>query len=174
MGWGAHLEHHLAQGQWLPADQQLNINLLELRAIHLAVLHFHDRVEARDVLVLMDNVTAKAHINRMGGTHLIDLMRETLLLNPWAETHLNSIDADHILGVANSQADALSRHQLDHMEHLFQEIASCFGLLSVDLFASHIRCRGISPDTKIPGRRPSTCSTTLGLRACYMLFLPFP
>lgn len=35
-------------------------------------------------------------------------MDEAFLLGFWAETHLRSIYTDHISGVANSQADALS------------------------------------------------------------------
>ncbi|XP_060541827.1 uncharacterized protein LOC132710188 [Pantherophis guttatus] len=140
-GCEAHLKHHLTQGQWSTLERSLPINLLELRAIHLALLHFQNLITSCDVLVLTDNVTAKAHVNRLGGTHSRVLMDEALLLGLWAESHLKSLRADHISGEENSQADALSRHQLDNAEwslpaHIFRDITLCFGTPEVDLFAS--------------------------------------
>lgn len=138
---GALLLHHMTQGQWSAQESLLNINLLELRAIRLALLQFQDLVEGKDVLVLMDNTTAKAHINKLGGTRSRSLMDEARLLGPWAETHLSSIRADHISGSANVQADSLSRRLVDQGEwsispSLFQEIAAKFGTPVLDLFAS--------------------------------------
>lgn len=140
-GWGAHLLHHMTQGRWSAQKSLLNINLLELRAIHLALIHFQDLVEGKDVLVLTDNTTAKAHINKLGGTRSRSLMEEACLLGLWAETHLSSIRADHISGSANVQADSLSRRLVDQGEwsispSLFQEIIARFRKPVLDLFAS--------------------------------------
>uniref|UniRef100_A0A2D4HXP4 RNase H type-1 domain-containing protein n=1 Tax=Micrurus lemniscatus lemniscatus TaxID=129467 RepID=A0A2D4HXP4_MICLE len=86
----------------------VNINWLELRAIHLALRSFKSGIVGQHVLILMDNVTAKAHINRQGGTHSLALLQEAERLGRWAETHL-SIRTEHISGVENIQADWLSR-----------------------------------------------------------------
>ncbi|XP_058037816.1 uncharacterized protein LOC131197588 [Ahaetulla prasina] len=131
----------MAQGLWSAQERKLNINLLELRAIHKALLHFHDLVKGQDILVLTDNTTAKAHINRWGGTHSRTLMTETLTLGHWAEFNLLSLRASHISGTANVRADALSRQQIDQAEWkldpaLFQKISLRFGLPKVDLFAT--------------------------------------
>lgn len=67
-GWGAHLESHMAQGLWLDQERQHNINWLELRTIYLALLQFHHLINGQHVLMLTDNISAKVHINRQGGT----------------------------------------------------------------------------------------------------------
>lgn len=122
-------------------ESLLNINLLELRAVHLALSNFRSQLAGKDVLVLTDNTTAKAHINRLGGTRSRSLMAEALQLGLWAEEHLNSIKADHISGSANIQADGLSWNLVDHGEwsippDLFLEIMARLGTPLVDLFAS--------------------------------------
>ncbi|XP_060542717.1 ligand-dependent nuclear receptor corepressor-like protein isoform X6 [Pantherophis guttatus] len=145
-GWGAHLLHQMAQGRWTSQEAHLSINLLELRDIRLALLHFQDLVEGRHILVLTDNTTAKAHVNRLGGTRSRSLMDEAHLLGVWAEEHLASITADYILGSDNIQADSLSRSQVDQGEwsisqDLFQDIVSRFGCPVLDLFASRTNHR---------------------------------
>ncbi|XP_039195028.1 uncharacterized protein LOC120306250 [Crotalus tigris] len=140
-GWGTHLQSQLAQGRWSRRDLKHNINWLELRAIHLALRHFRYRVKGQHVLVLMDNIAAKAHVNRQGGTRSQSLMTEARLLCSWADTNLSSIKAAHILGETNRQADALNRATIDHSEWrllpaLFAEIAERFGRPALDLFAS--------------------------------------
>lgn len=137
-GWGAHLQQHMEQGQWSAWDRLHNINVLELRAVRLALVRFHSLVEGKDILVLTDNMSTKAHINKLGGTHSRMLLAETVL-SRWAEAHLSSIRADHISGTVNVQADALSRSLLDYGEWsvspLFQDIVSRFGNPVLDLSA---------------------------------------
>ncbi|XP_053138354.1 uncharacterized protein LOC128339002 [Hemicordylus capensis] len=111
-GWGAHCLQHSAQGRWDSHEQSHSINWLELRAIRLALLHFQPLVQGQDVLVKTDNTTAKAHVNRQGGTRSLSLFRESVLLLTWAETHLNSLAAHHVKGDLNSIADWLSREDL--------------------------------------------------------------
>lgn len=110
-GWGGHLSSNITQGQWSPEDLTHNINWLELQAAHLALQSFTDLVSGKDILVLTDNVAAKAHINCQGGTRFLSLMQVAEQLILWAESHLASIWVDHILGVANIQADCSVGHQ---------------------------------------------------------------
>ncbi|XP_058049297.1 uncharacterized protein LOC131203279 [Ahaetulla prasina] len=131
----------MAQCQWSPGDLTHNINWLELRAIHLALLSFQDIVLNQNILILTDNVAAKAHVNRLGGTHSQPLLQEAVQLGLWAEAHLRSIRASHISGVANTQADWLSRVSVDQGEwrlnpDMFLEITLRFGNPLVDLFAT--------------------------------------
>lgn len=65
-GWGAHVEGKLVEGTWSPEEATQSINLLELRAIRQALLHFQDLLAGSHVLVRTDNITAKADINRQG------------------------------------------------------------------------------------------------------------
>lgn len=84
-GWGAHLGVQVAQGQWSPGERSHSINLLELRVICLALLHFSPLIRGHHVLVLTDNTSAKAHVNREGGTRSRVLMSESERLFSWAE-----------------------------------------------------------------------------------------
>lgn len=112
-GWGAHLRPHMAQGQWTQEDLSHNINWLLLRAIYLAL---RNMVAGKDILISTDNVASKDHINRLEGTCSRPLMEEAKHLGLWAEAHLLSIRAVHILGVGNIQADWLSRASVNHTE----------------------------------------------------------
>lgn len=62
--WDAHLNSSVTQGWWSQQDLLNNINWLELKVTHLALHHFQLKLSDHHVLLLMDNVTAKAHINR--------------------------------------------------------------------------------------------------------------
>lgn len=98
-------------------------------------------MEGHHILVLTDNIAAKAHVNRQGGMRSRALMFETEWLFNWVERHLKLLKADHILGTANVRADWLSREQIDPAEWqlhppVFREIVSRFGTPWVDLFAS--------------------------------------
>ncbi|XP_060547645.1 uncharacterized protein LOC117658602 [Pantherophis guttatus] len=106
-----------------------------------SVDNFTSLIRNKHVLILTDNMTTKAHLNRQGGMRSKELMAETDLLMSWAKQHLHSIKAEHISGKSNLQADYLSRDRLDPLEwrlspQLFQEIANRFGMPVVDLFAT--------------------------------------
>lgn len=107
---------HMAQGQWTQEEANRSINWLELRAIRLVLLSFQQYIADQHVLVLTDNITAKAHVNRQGGTRSRDLMLEASVLGTWAESNLLSIVAEHISGEANVRADWLSRAKVDQAE----------------------------------------------------------
>ena len=61
-GWGAHLEQSSTQGLWSPQEKGLHINVLELKAVFLALRHFKDQCQDQTVLVAMDNSTVVAYI----------------------------------------------------------------------------------------------------------------
>ncbi|XP_042315084.1 uncharacterized protein LOC121926295 [Sceloporus undulatus] len=145
-GWGAHCGSQLAQGRWSPEEQSHSINWLELRAIRLALQSFIAIVQHKPVLIRTDNITAKAHVNRQGGTRSRVLMKEAQLLLTWSETNLLSLRAEHLQGQLNSKADWLSRTDIDQGEwslhpEVFQTIVEIFGPPIMDLFASPINAK---------------------------------
>lgn len=75
-GWDAHLLTQVTQGKWSPAGCRLSMNLLEFRAIRLALLHFCHTLVGGHVLILIGNILAKAQVNREGGTRSWPLMLE--------------------------------------------------------------------------------------------------
>ncbi|MEL7079751.1 MAG: hypothetical protein AAGM46_28415, partial [Cyanobacteria bacterium J06582_2] len=66
-GWGATLGSEQVSGVWSPTEQSLHINVLELRAVRLALLHWQESVKGRAVEVFADNTTALAYIRKQGG-----------------------------------------------------------------------------------------------------------
>lgn len=81
-GWGVTLHNSPAQGHWTLQEAQLPINVLKLRAIRLALLHFQDQILHLPVLICTDNISAKAYINNQDGSRSAALQREvTELLN---------------------------------------------------------------------------------------------
>ena len=68
-GWGASCSGKDAGGPWTQEERVHHINLLELKAAFLALNTFLPAQGPLTVLLLMDNVTAIAFLNRMVGTH---------------------------------------------------------------------------------------------------------
>lgn len=108
-GWGATWRGRLVQGRWSRSESCQLINLLELRAIWLALIHFSKQLEGRNVLLRTDNIAAKAHLNKQGGSRSFSLHKEALILFAWVEKTVCSLRAEHIRGLENTQADWLSR-----------------------------------------------------------------
>ena len=87
----------------------MHINCLELTAAMLAV-----QVVAKDrsgvsILLQLDNQTAVAYINHLGGTVSLQLVQLAKALWLWALQQEIMLSAQHIPGVTNQVADAESR-----------------------------------------------------------------
>ena len=67
-GWGAHLDQNFTKGLWSVREKRLHINVLELKAVSLALRDFKDQCQNQTVLVATDNSTVVAYINKQGGT----------------------------------------------------------------------------------------------------------
>ena len=72
-GWGAHLEQTSAKGLWSDREKRLHINVLELKAVSLALQSFKDQCQNQTLLVATDNSTVVAYINKQGGTHSAEM-----------------------------------------------------------------------------------------------------
>ena len=72
-GWGAHLDQNSTKGLWSDREKRLHINVLELKAISLALRDFKDQCQNQTVLVATDNSTVVAYINKQGGTHSAEM-----------------------------------------------------------------------------------------------------
>eukprot|EP00079_Xenopus_tropicalis_P032144 XP_017945915.1 PREDICTED: uncharacterized protein LOC101734340 [Xenopus tropicalis] len=98
-GWGATFQTQIAQGLWSESEKKLPINILEIRAIFQAVLHWENQLTDRDIRIQSDNATAVAYLNRQGGTKSLAAANEISKIFRWAETRINQISAVHIPGV---------------------------------------------------------------------------
>ena len=139
-GWGAVCKGVSTGGLWSPQEQSLHINCLELLAADLALKSFLKDQKGVTVLLQLDNSTAVAYINNLGGTISPVLTALTRDLWLWALEKDISLTAQHIPGVSNTVADRMERDRSDWMlaPQVFQKINSTLGPLEIDLFASRL------------------------------------
>ena len=83
-GWGAVCQGVTTGGLWSQMEKKLHINCLELLAGSFAVKSFTKDRLCVHVRLRMDNVSAVAYINRLGGTHSLILSNLALALWEWA------------------------------------------------------------------------------------------
>ena len=106
-GWGAHLNHDSVGGLWSQIEKRLHINVLELKAVILALQHFSHQCNKKQVLVASDNTTVVAHINKQGGTHSTELCALMWRLLTWCNKHQITLRARHVPGSLNVIAEGL-------------------------------------------------------------------
>ena len=77
-GWGAHLEPEglLFHGVWSLDQSALHINVLEMKAILLALKQCHQHVNNTTVMIATDNSSVVAYLRKQGGTHSPSLCME--------------------------------------------------------------------------------------------------
>ena len=142
-GWGAVREGLRTGGPWSQAERMLHINCLEFTAATLAVQAFAKDRSGVSILLQLDNQTAVAYINHLGGTVSLQLVQLAKTLWLWALQRDIILSAQHIPGVTNQVADKESRTTTDRLDwklslEVFQRINAIWGPLEVDLFASRL------------------------------------
>ncbi|CAJ0929351.1 unnamed protein product [Ranitomeya imitator] len=134
------------QGKWSPVEATMPINILEIRAILLALRAFHHLLAASHIRIQSDNATAVAYVNHQGGTRSAQAMREVSHILHWAEDMGSVLSAVHIPGVDNWETDFLCRQGIDSGEWSlhpknFRQICHHWGTPDVDLMASHFNAK---------------------------------
>ena len=143
-GWGAHCAHMIAQGLWLIQQSKLHINVLELKAVLLALKTFVPQLslQQRIIQVASDNTTVCAYINKQGGTRSWDMFALTWHLFAFCHKNKVVLSARHVPGVMNLVADQLSRSQQTlHTEwslnpQIFRWLSQIDFQPQIDLFAT--------------------------------------
>ena len=108
-GWGAHLSNCTISGVWQQSERNLHINILELKAVFLALKHFQGQLRQKIVLVSSDNSTVVSYINKEGYTHSFEMCALIWRILTWSNAREIQIRARHIPGNLNVIADSLSR-----------------------------------------------------------------
>ena len=108
-GWGTHLDQSSTMGLWSDRVKRLHINILELKAVSLALRSFKDQCQNQTVLVATDNSTVVAYINKQGGTHSAEMCALLWKIMTWCHHYHITLKARHIPGCLNVMADLLSR-----------------------------------------------------------------
>ncbi|XP_060602200.1 uncharacterized protein LOC132755347 [Ruditapes philippinarum] len=129
-------------GVWSVDEQNLHINILELKACKLSLIALCQNLKKVHIRIYSDNTTCCAYINKLGGRckELNDLSREIWF---WCIDRGIHLSAAHVAGSANTEADRLSRQFNDDLEWslndlVFKEIVVKFGIPDIDMFASRL------------------------------------
>jgi hypothetical protein len=82
-GWGAYCEGVSKAGPWCAEEKRLHINCLELLAGSFAIKTFCKTKVVAHVKLLMDNTSAVAYINKMGGRGTHSQSLANLAIDLW-------------------------------------------------------------------------------------------
>ena len=149
-GWGAvfdTLPHsgvkQATGGRWVHHEKHSHINVLELKASFFGLKSFASDLTNVHIKVSMDNTTAIAYVNHMGGSHSIECNEVAMFI--WAFCRQRDIwlTAVHLPGHLNVLADQKSRIFDDKTEwhfnpSVFRKIVLKFVTPEIDLFASRL------------------------------------
>ena len=142
-GWGAVSNLVKAGGRWTQSESQNHINYLELLACFFALKSFCTDKTDLHVKMFMDNQTAIAYVNNMGGitSEKCDLLANTIW--SWCIQRNIWITACYVPGKENRTADRMSRKFDDQIEWMlnksvFNQIENKWGTPTLDLFASRL------------------------------------
>ena len=144
-GWGAYCREEKAHGIWSASERTYHINYLEILAAFIALKCFAKNTRNKQVLLRIDNVTALAHVNKMGGTKHHDLHLITKSMWEWCIERDLWIFAEYVASKENP-ADEGSRLSNPDTEWelsnvAFQDILEAFGTPTIDLFASRVNAK---------------------------------
>ncbi|VDI04282.1 Hypothetical predicted protein [Mytilus galloprovincialis] len=73
LGWGAYLEGLSVSGVWTPDLLKEHINILERKAVLLALSHFQSLLQNKSLVLATDNTTVVAYLRNQGETHCYEL-----------------------------------------------------------------------------------------------------
>ena len=141
-GWGAHRQDYgCAGGRWLENEKTKHINCLELEAAKLGLQSLCKDETNVHIHIQLDNVTAVAFINNMGGTRSVACNKVAREIWLWCIPKNIWLSATHIPGIQNEAADRLSRKFIDRTEwqlnpSVFNQLIKLWGRPEIDLFAS--------------------------------------
>jgi hypothetical protein len=131
-------------GRWSEEESQLHINVLELKAVELAL-----RIKCRDkvnlhVRIMSDNTTTVACIKKQGSVQSTNCNEVAQRIWKFMLERGNWVSAAHCPGVDNVEADRASREFKDDVEwslnkEIFQRLCRRLRIKpSIDLFASRL------------------------------------
>ena len=142
LGWGASCNGIKTWGLWSQQERLHHINCLELMAGSFAIRSYCENKASIQVKLLMDNTTAIAYINKMGGPSPI-LASLVFDIWQWCLQRQIHLSAQHIPGAHNIAADQESRVDRDSSDwkldpDVFAQINLVWGPFEVDFFAAQL------------------------------------
>ena len=142
-GWGGVMGTSSARGQWTALEKEAHINVLELKAALFSLQTLCKDTHDIHIQLQIDNTTAVAYVNNMGGSKSMICNSVAFDIWSWAVHKHIWLLACHIAGKDNFYADAESRKICSEKEwklspHIFSKICRKWGTPDVDIFASRI------------------------------------
>ena len=142
-GWGAVFDGRKIGGRWTLSEALRHINLLELQAAFFGLNSFADHTRGIHIQLQLDNTTAVAYVNNMGGSKSLELDQLANDLWEWSISQEIWVSAVHIPGISNIDADEQSRNFNDEHEWALntgalQEITAEYPDLTTDLIATRL------------------------------------
>ena len=144
-GWGVYYPawNQRTGGSWNQKELKLHINSKELLATWIALQTFANTLRGAHVHIKIDNTSAVAYINRMGGVHSRELCQIAINMWNWCLDRDLTISAEHLPVIQNATVNFESRNKKDPSEWelnqaVFLKIAEVRGECQVDLFASRL------------------------------------
>ena len=121
---------------------------MELTAAHLALKVFTKDMRHVSILLRLDNTTAIAYINKMGGIQFPELNKLARNIWQWCEVRNIHVLASYIPSKDNTEADVASRNsnidtEWELSKCAFNIISKKWGPFDIDLFASKVNAKNI-------------------------------
>ena len=140
-GWGACCEGISVGGPWSKEEEQSHINSRELKAVFYGLRNFGSDLRDTSLLLRIDNTTAVAYVNKMGGVQYPWLNDIARAIWQFCEQRRLWLFASYIPSAENVLADKASRIKKTDTEwvlnrEVFRQIIDRFGDPVIDLFAS--------------------------------------
>ena len=129
-------------GSWSNQEKALHINVLELKAVFLALKSFQNNILNKRILIATDNATVVSYLNKQGDTHSWDMCLLVWRILAYCNPRNILIRARHIQGCLNVIADSLFRKdkiiQTEWSLHpqIFNLICKVWHTPMVDMFAT--------------------------------------
>ena len=141
IGWGAALGSQKIQGQWTLEEKNIHINVLELKGGLFALRSFAQNLKNVHIHLKLDNRTAVAYIQKMGGTRSAQMLPTTQEIWQFCLDREIFLTAEYLPGSLNTEADWQSRNFQDSSDwrlkvSVFKDVDRLLGPFDLDLFAS--------------------------------------
>ena len=145
-GWGGTDQVTEIGGRWNFKENKCHINSLELQAAFFYLKAFCKNKTRLHMLLKLDNTTAVAYINKIGGTISASCNKLAKDIWNWAKGQDIWITASHVPGIKYTTADLRSHLFYDNKEwSLNEKVAKSlfdrFGKPVIDLFASYLNTK---------------------------------
>lgn len=140
-GWGGTDGDKEMYGFWNEDQKKLHINYLELLTVKIVLFELAKDCYNCQILLKIDNTTAIAYINKMGGVRHLKFHYLAKDIWRWAEKRKIHLVATYIKSSENVRADQLSRIKNPDTEwslsnKAFRHVVDMLGEPEIDLFAS--------------------------------------